>query len=177
MEPHDDLWVTIMGDHGVGKSSLATVLTTGEFPVLVPTGYFCFSREIVVNDTYVQVGVDEFADDIRYRADASDFYDIDCIVLCFSVDVPGSFDSLLSRWIPLVKEFSPSMPLVVARLKTDLDSPEISNKINDDVYSEIVGLHYEEVQVCEYLTCSALTETGVEGLFQRAAKVGDCFRK
>ena len=93
--------VIILGDSGVGKTSLLTTLTTGRrITKHVPTIGADFKlKELYVDEHIVTMQLWDTAGQERFRSIAHSYYrDVDTCVLVFDVNDSQSFDSL-TLWI------------------------------------------------------------------------------
>jgi len=95
------LKVVLLGDGGVGKSSLMNVYVSGKFSAdsFHTIGVEFLIKEIEVDNRKVALQVWDTAGQERYRSLRTPFYrGSDCCLLTFSVDDAASFNNL-SMWI------------------------------------------------------------------------------
>ncbi|KAL2825553.1 small GTPase superfamily [Aspergillus pseudoustus] len=109
----------LVGDNGVGKTSLLIRYTTNLFPG--PDGY-----TPIVFDNYTQdlgeyhlalwdTHVHEEHDFLRARS----YPDTNIFLICFSVVNRQSFENAQSRWVDEISTACPETPWVLVGLKTD----------------------------------------------------------
>lgn len=94
------LKVILLGDGGVGKSSLMNVFVSGKFAVdsFHTIGVEFLIKEIVVDGEKVALQIWDTAGQERYRSLRTPFYrGSDCCLLTFAVDDVSSFEHL-SMW-------------------------------------------------------------------------------
>jgi len=94
------LKVILLGDGGVGKSSLMNVFVSGKFAVdsFHTVGVEFLIKEIVVDGEKVALQIWDTAGQERYRSLRTPFYrGSDCCLLTFAVDDATSFEHL-SMW-------------------------------------------------------------------------------
>lgn len=98
----------------------------------------------------------------------------DVFVVCFAVDSPDSFNNVARKWVPEVRHFSTSVPVVLVATKTDLrtdteTAERLANCHQEPINTEDgLGLA-RAVGASVYVECSAKRGIGVEGVFQKAA--------
>lgn len=98
----------------------------------------------------------------------------DVFVVCFAVDSPDSFYNVARKWIPEVRHFSSTVPVVLVATKTDLrtdtETAERLAKCDQGPISTEEGLALARtIGAYVYVECSAKRRDGVENVFQRAA--------
>lgn len=96
------------------------------------------------------------------------YYNTDVFVVCFSVADLDSFENVRSKWIPEIKHFKHQTPILIVGTQSDLrDDPD--SILTDSVVTTRAGKKFaKRVGAKAYLECSALKQTGVDEVFQRA---------
>ena len=95
--------------------------------------------------------------------------------MCFSIENPDSFENISLKWVPEIKHYCPSVPVILVGTKTDLRSEEvITDEVSKRKYSHITfeeGRQMaERIKAFAYVECSAKTREGVREVFDTAAK-------
>jgi Ras-related protein Rab-7A len=166
-KPH--LKVILLGDSGVGKTSLLSMYTSGtRVKSHVPTIGTDFKvKELFLNDKLVWMQIWDTAGQERFRClTTSYFRNVDCLVLVFDVTSISSFDNL-TTW---VDEFclyhvsrnrdghnfeneSSSVPIVILGNKADVadfDRQVSNRRVENWIETYLKGrATYHEVSACE----------------------------
>ncbi|KAJ3189534.1 GTP-binding protein Rho1 [Irineochytrium annulatum] len=110
----------VVGDEACGKTSLLRVFTGASFPEeYVPT----------VSDTYAfqppgeterMELVDTTGSEVMDRLRPLSYEGADLWIVCFSVEDRHSLFSVTERWVPEVRYFNNTIPLILVACKTDL---------------------------------------------------------
>jgi len=176
----DSIKIAIVGDPGVGARSLHLRLTDGKFvpnarkfDFRLPTEYMCHDMlvdnkkyNVVVYDSCTRKEFNPALDDKKEHFFANIcFTEANAILLCFSVEKPSSFKSLV-HWLELVNENAkPNTPIYIVCLKSDLQpSRYITNVRNTSVDLEDAHKFADERNL-RFFTVSALTGEGTHELF------------
>eukprot|EP00049_Salpingoeca_infusionum_P017203 m.352131 g.352131 ORF g.352131 m.352131 type:complete len:207 (+) comp16447_c0_seq1:139-759(+) len=162
------LKVIILGDSGVGKTSLMNQYVTQKFSnqYKATIGADFLTKEITVSDRLVTMQIWDTAGQERFQSLGVAFYrGADCCVLVFDVTVPKTFETLDSWRDEFLIQASPrdpdNFPFVVLGNKVDLDSRAISEKRANTWCLNKGGIPYFET--------SAKDSTNVEAAFQKIA--------
>ncbi len=97
----------------------------------------------------------------------------DIILVCFSIANPTSLANVISRWVPELKRNCPQIPFFLVGTKQDLrDDRETLSQLASKNLSPISFLQAEivanTVKAKRYIECSALTQEGLERVFEEA---------
>jgi Ras-related protein Rab-7A len=163
------LKVIILGDSGVGKTSLMNQYVTRKFSnqYKATIGADFLTKEVAVDDRLVTMQIWDTAGQERFQSLGVAFYrGADCCVLVFDVTVPKSFETLGSWRDEFLIQASPrdpdNFPFVVLGNKIDLDNRAISQKRAMTWCQSKGGIPYFET--------SAKDAVNVEQAFQTIAK-------
>eukprot|EP00096_Caligus_rogercresseyi_P013671 TRINITY_DN629_c0_g1_i1.p1 TRINITY_DN629_c0_g1~~TRINITY_DN629_c0_g1_i1.p1 ORF type:complete len:209 (-),score=56.94 TRINITY_DN629_c0_g1_i1:260-886(-) len=129
------LKVIILGDSGVGKTSLMNQYVNKKFSnqYKATIGADFLTKEVMVDDQLVTMQIWDTAGQERFQSLGVAFYrGADCCVLCYDVTDPTSFMSLESWRDEFLIQASPSdpenFPFVVLGNKVDLEDRSVSSK-------------------------------------------------
>ena len=108
--------------------------------------------------------------------------DTDVLVLCFSIDSQDSLLNIREKWVPEVKHFCHSVPIILVGNKKDLRNDKETIKELMKIKSEPVSMQEglavaEKIGATAYLECSARNNEGVREVFEAAAKAALITRK
>ncbi|KAL5333695.1 P-loop containing nucleoside triphosphate hydrolase protein [Aspergillus crustosus] len=157
-----DIKCVVIGDSGVGKTSLLISYTAKEFrgtdtPVLldftklviltVPLTIAETTRTLLLCDTTYEQGYT--------RLSPLWYPKTDVFLICFSIASPDSFKRVQEKWIPEVQALSPGTPCVIGMRPVRVDE----------------GIQLANSMGYTYVECSARNQDGVDEVFQRALLV------
>jgi len=116
--------VVVVGDGGVGKTSLIAVNLNCDFPEIhEPTimdnhmvKFSIADADVIHGITLIDTAGQEEFDEKRPRS----YKGTEIFVICFSVVSPASFESVSVRWLPEIKEHCTKTPIYLVGTKTDL---------------------------------------------------------
>jgi GTPase SAR1 family protein len=98
----------LLGDAGVGKSSLLIVYTINEFPgEFVPTIFENYQKNVSVGIEVISVIFDDSAN-LMKRPDSSTHDKADAFLLCYAVNDAHSLENIKEKWFGEIKHLSPS---------------------------------------------------------------------
>jgi mitochondrial Rho GTPase 1 len=160
----DNIRILVVGDDGVGKSSLISAFISQHFPAEVPPVLTdsVIPAESTSNNVCVTI-VDSSSkpndrDVLRQKIITSD-----SIVALYDVTRPESFESLSNFWLPFIKDLCGDeyKPIILAGTKTDLLMEE-----QDAVLLNNILLAFPFVMNC--CNCSAVNIQNIEHVFYLA---------
>ncbi|XP_030553156.2 rac-like GTP-binding protein 5 [Rhodamnia argentea] len=165
-----------VGDGAVGKTCLLISYTSNTFPTdYVPTVFDNFSANVMVDGQTVNLGLWDTAGQEDYnRLRPLSYRGADVFILAFSLISRPSFENIAKKWVPELRHYAPSTPIVLVGTKLDLredkqfklDYPgacTISTEQGEELRKQIGALAYVE--------CSSKTQQNVKAVFDAAIKV------
>ena len=166
-ENNDILKVVLLGDSGVGKTSIIAQFIDQSFQEDIQTstgGTFSSKTFTYDNGKILKLEIWDTAGQERYRSLTKLFYkDSNAAILVYDITRKASFEELQSYWFEQVKESAPqNIILVIAANKYDLQSKE-------DVDEEIVRNYANEIGAL-FCSTSAKTNVGINDLFIQIVK-------
>ncbi|XP_076807493.1 ras-related protein Rab-7a-like [Clavelina lepadiformis] len=163
------LKVIILGDSGVGKTSLMNQYVNKKFSnqYKATIGADFLSKDMVVDDRLVTMQIWDTAGQERFQSLGVAFYrGADCCVLVYDVTMPNTFKTLDSWRDEFLIQASPrdpeNFPFVVIGNKIDLENRVVS-------YKRAQGWCHTKNDI-PYFECSAKDNINVEQAFQTVAK-------
>ncbi|CAF3428798.1 unnamed protein product [Rotaria socialis] len=165
----------IIGDAGVGKSSLVVSYTTNDFPThYVPTAFDNYSVDISVGTRLVHFDIC----DTGGKEQFSPLHGLcipysDVILLCFSVVNPQSFQNAVTYWLSRARRSNSKIPIILVGTEMDLRSDLKTLLILDQqklkpVTEKEARARAQQMHACTYIECSALTEKNLKTVFDTA---------
>lgn len=166
----------VVGDGGVGKTSLLMSYTSKSFPTeYTPTIFDNYNTVITVDDKAYNLGLWDTAGQEEYdKMRTVSYPHTDVFVLCFSLVQPNSFDNVKNRWHPELKEYCPTTPILLVGTKLDLTADDavmraLAKQNLAPVTRDQALKMAEELKLEGYVECSGLTQAGVKAVFDEAA--------
>ncbi|XP_014261790.1 ras-related protein rab7 [Cimex lectularius] len=163
------LKVIILGDSGVGKTSLMNQYVNKKFTnqYKATIGADFLTKEVLVDDRVVTMQIWDTAGQERFQSLGVAFYrGADCCVLVFDISAPNTFKSLESWRDEFLIQASPrdpdNFPFVVLGNKADLENRGVSAKRAQQWCQTKNNIPYYET--------SAKEAINVEQAFQTIAK-------
>ena len=166
----------VVGDSGVGKTSLLFTYCCGEFPSeYVPYVFDNYSMQVKVDEltwilTFWDTGLPgEYYHGLRPLS----YPNTDVFLVCFSIAEPASFRRVKEYWFPEIKHHCPNTPFILLGTKVDLRGDratlDMLTKKKEEVVSKEEGKRMaKSLKAAKYLECSALTREGVKNVFDEA---------
>lgn len=162
------LKVVILGDSGVGKTSLMSSYVNKKFTThyKATIGADFLTKELMVSDQLVTMQIWDTAGQERFKSLGVTFYrGSDCCLLIYDVTVPMSFTHL-ERWREdFLNQAGPpnpdAFPFVVIGNKIDLENRQVTARQAKEFCSKHGNLPYFEA--------SAKDSIEVDNAFQKAA--------
>jgi len=156
--------ILLLGDSGVGKSSLILRWTADTFsPTLVGTvGVNFKSKKVVINSEAMQVQVWDTAGQEQFHKITTSYYKgANGIMVVYDVSDKKSLDNV-EYWVKNIKAHATeSVQVVIVGNKTDLRTEE--NK--DNCFDENVGKEFSNKYGVPYFETSAKDSTNVDDAF------------
>ena len=159
--------IIIIGDSGVGKSSLTLRATKNQFQDYynATVGFEFFSQNIKIDDTIIKLQMWDTCGQEIYRSLISSFYKNSSLaMIMYSIEDEESFRHL-DYWIKEIKNNSnPDIKIILIGNKVDLEDKRTVSKEEEEKFAKENGI--EEV----YET-SAKTGFNAKNIFCRAAQI------
>ena len=156
--------IVLLGEAGVGKTSIITRYISGSFSqvVMTSTGSSFVAKKIELDDKKkIKLQIWDTAGQERYRSLAKIFYQSAAVaVLVYDVTLKKSFEQLKEYWVKEIKENAPdNIIIAIAANKSD-------DYLNQDVKTsegkELAKKSLDAIFVCT----SAKLGNGIEELFK-----------
>ena len=146
----------LIGDEGVGKTSLLITYTRNKFPEFYVPNILdnCAVNVKLKNETYT-LGL--FDTSVNYQQDLSN---TDVFLLCFSLDNPASLQNAKDIWFPMIRMHNTKANIVLVGLKSELKNMNTN-----------LGENLAKVLGCKrYLECSAKLRSGISFVFDECIR-------
>ena len=163
----------VIGDSGIGKSSLIITFCSGWFPKdYIPIETNNFSKTILFQNNPVDIKPFDTLSQPKYEEVRSLTYEgTDVFIICFSLVEPQSLENVASKWVKEAHDFSSEAPIILVGLKKDLrDSfTEDPNNTNLSPIPTNDGQSTKaRIGAYEYIECSSLNNSNVNEVFVSA---------
>ncbi|CAL6055728.1 Rab2a [Hexamita inflata] len=161
-----DVKVAVIGETGVGKTSLLQSFVTGKFAFgTISTSSAAFMRKTIeINGQIIKFQIWDTAGQERFRAMSAMYYrSAPFIIAVFDVAKKQTFAEIQNYWINEIKQHCDKNAAVfICGNKIDQPQREITTE-EATAYAQSVNAHYFE--------CSAKTLVGVPQLFKEIGTV------
>ncbi|MEM7115021.1 MAG: COR domain-containing protein [Chloroflexota bacterium] len=153
--------LVLVGEGGVGKTSLVQQLTVGHHDVHeMPTrGIYVENWTLMVRNDEHKVNIWDFAGQEITHTTHQFFLTDDCLYLLVIDARRGEQGSRLSYWLQLLQTVAPNAPVLI-----------VINRIDEEqTYLNQRGLRRKHPQIVDFVTTSAKTGQGIDELKQKIA--------
>ncbi|NXT95750.1 RHOA protein, partial [Anhinga rufa] len=163
--------LTVVGDDRCGKTCLLFALRHEQLPKSYEQTLFdAYTTDTKVDGKEMKLILFDVAgkNEFSYRNLRSVFYkDTDVILMCFSVDRPDSQQNILDFWVPEIKLFCPTVPIILVATKIELRGDEgikkqLTTPGNEPINTTQGRALAASIGAYAYLECSAKTKEGVD---------------
>ncbi|CAH2057976.1 unnamed protein product, partial [Thlaspi arvense] len=141
----------------------------------VPTVFDNFSANVLVDGKNVNLGLWDTAGQEDYnRLRPLSYRGADVFILAFSLISRPSFENIAKKWVPELRHYAPTVPIVLVGTKLDLreDKQFPMNYPGACTISTEQGQELrKEIGALAYIECSSKTQQNVKEVFDAAIKV------
>ncbi|CAG7835079.1 unnamed protein product [Allacma fusca] len=173
----------VVGDGGVGKTSLILSYTTNHFPGEYIPDFWKNddSPNVMVDGNPRHLGLwDTIAEEDYDSLRPLTYPQTDVFLICFSIVSHTSIENVRSKWYYEVRQHCPKTPIVLVGTKLDLrDDLETVEKLKAKKLTPITYLQgvsvAKEIGAVKYLECSAITKKGLMTVFDETIRTVGSF--
>lgn len=161
-----DIHILLLGEPGVGKTSLILALVTEDFPEDVPNRVEEITIPAEVTPEKVPTYIVDFseAEQVEYQM-CEEIGRANVICLVYDLSDLVTLEQVRKRWLPLIREYNMqenSPPIILVGTKSDLI-------MDSKVYEAMpIMSDFPEIETC--IECSAKTMNNVSEMFYFAQK-------
>ncbi|KAM6494240.1 EF hand associated domain containing protein [Amanita muscaria] len=163
-----DVRILLVGDEGVGKSTIITSLIKESYVAhvqhIVPE--VTIPPEVTPENVTTYI-VDSGAGPYDRMHLESEIRKAHVICVVYSIDNPNSFDRIPTYWLPHFRQLGVNVPVILVGNKIDLRGGEVTNEALEDEIIPIMN-EFKEVETC--VECSAKLPLNVSEVFYFAQK-------
>lgn len=165
----EEVRILLVGDSGVGKTSLINALVNDEFEPNLPAKMADITVPAEITPENVPLYIVDYSDREQSHDDLKDainYANVICIV--YNANEDNSLDRVASNWIPTVRKYQTEgagiyKPLILVANKVDLVS-------EDKPLDKVSSVIQDFVDVEAFIEVSAQTQRNVVELFSTAQK-------
>ncbi|XP_070538934.1 ras-related C3 botulinum toxin substrate 2-like [Ptychodera flava] len=169
----------VVGDGAVGKTCMLISYVQNAFPSeYIPTVFDNYCANLMVDSQVVNLGLWDTAGQEDYdRLRPLSYPQTDVFLICFSIVSQASYDNVSSKWHPEVTHHAPETGYLLVGTKADLREDgeiisELSKKGRAPITREAGEKLAASIKAVRYMECSALTQNGLQQVFEEACRVG-----
>ncbi|KAF7314342.1 hypothetical protein MKEN_00906800 [Mycena kentingensis (nom. inval.)] len=163
-----DVRILLVGDEGVGKSTIVTSLIKEAYVShvqhVVPE--VTIPPEVTPENVTTYIVDSGAGPDDRAHLE-SEIRKAHVICVVYSVDNPNSFDRIPTYWLPHFRQLGVNVPVILVGNKIDLRGGEVTNEALEEEILPIMN-EFKEVETC--IECSAKTPLNISEVFYFAQK-------
>ncbi|KAF8442938.1 P-loop containing nucleoside triphosphate hydrolase protein [Boletus edulis BED1] len=160
-----DVRILLVGDDGVGKSTIITSLIKEAFVQrVVPE--VTIPPEVTPENVTTYI-VDSGAGPQDRQHLESEIRKAHVICVVYAIDNPNSFDRIPTFWLPHFRQLGVNVPVILVGNKIDLRGGEVANEALEDEIIPIMN-EFKAVETC--VECSAKMPLNVSEVFYFAQK-------
>ncbi|KAG8935543.1 ERMES complex Ca(2+)-binding regulatory GTPase gem1 [Tulasnella sp. 418] len=163
-----DVRIVLVGDEGVGKSTIVTTLIKESFIAnvqhVVPE--VTIPPEVTPEKVTTHIIDTSPGPQDRPHLD-TELRKAHAICLVYAIDNPNSFDRIPAYWLPYFRSLGVNLPVILVGNKIDLRGGEVTNQALEDEIMPIMN-EFKEVETC--VECSARTPVNISEIFFFAQK-------
>jgi small GTP-binding protein len=174
--------VVVLGEAGVGKTSLLLTYFTGAFETgYVPSIADMLEQEVQVNaegDVAVLQLWDTASTEGHFKMLPLSFPETCVFLLCYTVSDAQSFELIVERWLPLIEEHAEDdVPIVLAGLRCDLrDDEDVQQQLKEREQQFVASDDVRKLvgrcsRIVHQLECSAKCATNLSQLFVDVGRI------
>ncbi|GFZ51506.1 Mitochondrial Rho GTPase 1 [Saitozyma sp. JCM 24511] len=168
MPRRDLVRIVLVGDDGVGKSSIITSLIKESFVSNVQHVVPEVTIPPEITPENVTTSIVDTSSNPKSRTHLlSQLSRAHVICLVYSISDPSSFDRVAEYWLPLFRREGINVPVILVGNKIDLRGGEVTN---EGLEAEIAPIMREFKEVETVVECSALLPLNVSEVFYFAQK-------
>ena len=174
----DPVKCVVVGDGTVGKTCMLSVFSTNTFPqAYIPTVFDNFSANLLVDNRPTCLGLwDTAGQDTYDRLRPLSYPQTDIFMVVFSVASPVSLHNTSLKWVPEIRHHCPTTPFILVGNKVDLRSdPKVIQGLAEADQAPVTKAQGQEkareVAAAAYQECSALTQEGLNDVFDTIVRV------
>ncbi|KAL8153206.1 hypothetical protein V2J09_010966 [Rumex salicifolius] len=164
-----------VGDGAVGKTCMLICYTSNKFPTdYVPTVFDNFSANVSVDGSIVNLGLWDTAGQEDYsRLRPLSYRGADIFVLAFSLISRASYENVFKKWMPELRRFAPTVPIILVGTKLDLrEGKGYADLSRSNFITTTEGEDLrKQIGAAAYIECSSKTQQNVKAVFDTAIKV------
>ncbi|KIK57222.1 hypothetical protein GYMLUDRAFT_98845 [Collybiopsis luxurians FD-317 M1] len=163
-----DVRILLVGDEGVGKSTIVTSLIKESFVQQVQhvVPEVTIPPEVTPENVTTYI-VDSGAGPQDRAHLESEIRKAHVICVVYSIDNPNSFDRIPAYWLPHFRQLGVNVPVILVGNKIDLRGGQVTNEALEDEIIPIMN-EFKEVETC--VECSAKMPLNVSEVFYFAQK-------
>jgi small GTP-binding protein len=136
----------VLGDVGVGKTSLITAYERNEIPERTTDQIHCYSHTIQHQEQPIYVSIIDTRSEENEKERINEYSSANLFILCYSIINPVSFENITMKWYPEICRYTSSPTILLVGTHEDLRSnSEFLNELREKGLSPILARQGDEV--------------------------------
>ncbi|XP_006001547.1 rho-related GTP-binding protein RhoH [Latimeria chalumnae] len=158
----------LVGDAGVGKTALLVRFTSETFPdTYKPTVYENTGVDVFMDGNQISLGLWDTAGNDAFKGIRPlSYQQADIVLVCYSVSNHNSYLNIRNKWIAEIRHHLPKAPVLVVATQTDQREMGAHRAITPVEGKRLA----QDIKAKGYLECSALSNRGVQQVFEYAVR-------
>lgn len=172
---HTKVKCVLVGDSCVGKTSLVVSYSTNGYPnEYIPTAFDNYSVIVTVDNQPVCLQLCDTAGQDDFNSLRTLCYpQTQVFLLCFNIVCPTSFLNITKKWLPEIRRYCPTSPILLIGTQCDLRNDvkvliELANYNKQPVRESEAKQLAQQIDAVTYIECSALTQKNLKEVFDTA---------
>lgn len=160
----------LVGDTGVGKTSLAARITSRKFKdEYIPTIFDNYAATVLLDQKPFHLSLFDTAGKEDYeKLRVISYLNCNVFLICFSAVDRDSLANVEKRWVPEIRHYLPNTPYILVCCKTDLRGTQNVDGVKS--FSEVSSNEASDVTdrcgASCYAECSSQTTDGISNVIQ-----------
>jgi len=166
--------IIIIGDSGVGKSSILRRFSSGNYDPneSCTIGVDFAVKQNIINDKFIKTRIWDCAGQERFRSIVTSYYrGSDGVMIVYSMNDRESFEHA-KRWHEDCKLYAKTdMEIIIVASKCDMNEKRLISYEEGKTYADSIGAKFAEISAAKYINVDESFELLIEAIIGRMEKI------